>query len=261
MAPLAGLAAGEVSWISSILVYERTMRLQQATSRDDEFCFSLHEASMREYVEPVYGWDADFQRTYHAQWFEPDRLLIIEDDDGPAVGVLDVSDEGDHLYLSRIEILPEEQGRGLGTAVVGDLLRRGRMVRLHVFTNNARARGSTNGLASRSKARESERIGSRCSIQARRPTGPRPDSLHHLVEVPAVGHALRFMFCPASSNHVGWAARPKVSARSGARARRTLAPEQGDERTPFIGDLVSWATSPQSAMALTWPPSWLGTSR
>lgn len=95
---------------------------------------------MREYVEPIYGWDADVQRGYHAQWFEPDRLLIIEDDGGRAVGVLDVSDAGDHLYLSRIEIMPEHQGRGLGTDVVGALLKRGRKVRLDVLPNNVRAR-------------------------------------------------------------------------------------------------------------------------
>jgi len=60
---------------------------------------------------------------YHAEWFEPDRLLIIEDDDGRAVGVLDVRDQGDHLFLARIELLPEAQGHEIGTAVVGDLLR------------------------------------------------------------------------------------------------------------------------------------------
>ena len=96
---------------------------------------------MREYVESMYGgWDADYQRSHHAGWFEPDRLSIIEDDDGRAIGVLDVSDKGDHLYLGRIEILPEAQGRGIGTAVIRDLLGRGRVVRLHVFTNNVRAR-------------------------------------------------------------------------------------------------------------------------
>jgi ribosomal protein S18 acetylase RimI-like enzyme len=115
------------------------MRLRPATIRDDSFCFALHEASMREYVEPVYGWDADVQRAFHDEWFDPDRLSIVEDDAGRPVGVLEVSDEGDHLYLSRIELLPDAQGRGLGTAVVGELLR-GRMVRLRVFANNVRAR-------------------------------------------------------------------------------------------------------------------------
>lgn len=116
------------------------MRLRQATAADDEFCFRLHVAAMREYIEPMYGWDNDFQRRHHVGWFDADRLQIIEDETGRAVGVVDVSDEGDHLYLSRIEVLPEAQGRGLGTALIRDLIERGRTVRLHVFTTNVRAR-------------------------------------------------------------------------------------------------------------------------
>jgi ribosomal protein S18 acetylase RimI-like enzyme len=70
----------------------------------------------------------------------PIAYLIIEDDAGNDVGVVDVSDVGDHLYLSRIEVLPQAQGRGLGTSILLDLIGRGRTVRLHVFTNNVRAR-------------------------------------------------------------------------------------------------------------------------
>jgi GNAT superfamily N-acetyltransferase len=95
------------------------VRLRPATDADDAFCFELNEVSLREYIEPIYGWDMDAQRMYHARWFDPARLTIIEDG-GDAIGVLDVSDEGDHLYLSRIEILPEVQGRGVGTAVMRD---------------------------------------------------------------------------------------------------------------------------------------------
>jgi ribosomal protein S18 acetylase RimI-like enzyme len=53
---------------------------------------------------------------------------------------LDVSDEGDHLYPSRIEILPEVQDRDIGTGVIRDLLQEGRTIRLHVFRNNVGAR-------------------------------------------------------------------------------------------------------------------------
>jgi ribosomal protein S18 acetylase RimI-like enzyme len=116
------------------------MRLRRATDDDDPFCLALHEQAMREYVEPIYGWDNEVQRAYHAAWFDPDRLSIIEEDDGRRVGVLDVTDEHDHLYLARIEILPRAQGRGLGSAALRDLLRRGRPIRLHVFSNNVRAR-------------------------------------------------------------------------------------------------------------------------
>ena len=120
--------------------HTREVRLRPATSQDDAFCFRLEEATMREYIEPIYGWDVDEQRRQHAGWFKADRLSIIEDDDGTAIGVLDVRDKGDHLYVSRIEVLPEAQGRGVGTAVMEGLMRQGRTIRLRVFTNNVRAR-------------------------------------------------------------------------------------------------------------------------
>jgi ribosomal protein S18 acetylase RimI-like enzyme len=138
------------------------VRLRPATDADDDFCFRLNLATMRDYVEPIYGWDVDVQRRYHDEWFEADRLSIIEDDDGTAIGVLDVSDEGGHLYLSRIEVLPEVQGRGVGTAVMEGLIRQGRAIRLHVFTNNIRARASTRGSDSSSTATRRMSITSRC---------------------------------------------------------------------------------------------------
>jgi ribosomal protein S18 acetylase RimI-like enzyme len=104
---------------------------------------------MREYVEPIYGWDPDRQRKYLAEWFDADRISIVEGDEGAPIGVVDVSDESDYLYLSRIEILPEAQGRGFGSAVVRELISRGRTVRLHVFTNNVRARAFFEGLGFR----------------------------------------------------------------------------------------------------------------
>ncbi len=56
-------------------------RRRPASDADEAFCFELNEASMRKYVEPIYGWDADVQRAYHARWFQPARLTIVEDDD------------------------------------------------------------------------------------------------------------------------------------------------------------------------------------
>jgi ribosomal protein S18 acetylase RimI-like enzyme len=122
--------------------YDSRVRLRHATDADDDFCYRLNLAAMREYIEPIYGWDVEDQRSYHNQWFRANRgsISIIEDDEGAAIGALDLSDEGDHIYLSRIAILPEVQGRGVGTAVIDDLIGRGRTIRLHVFINNGRAR-------------------------------------------------------------------------------------------------------------------------
>jgi Tol biopolymer transport system component len=53
--------------------------MRRATVEDSEFCFALNEASLREYVEPIYGWDPAVQREYHDAWFDPDRLTVILD--------------------------------------------------------------------------------------------------------------------------------------------------------------------------------------
>jgi ribosomal protein S18 acetylase RimI-like enzyme len=115
--------------------------LRPATSNDSEFCYTLHRQSLGEVVAEVFGgWDDAVQRDFHAAWFEPARLNIIQDSHGTPLGVLDVREEFDHTYLSRIELLPEYQNRGIGSAVIQDLLADGREVRLHVFTVNVRAR-------------------------------------------------------------------------------------------------------------------------
>ena len=51
-----------------------------------------------------------------------------------------MSDKGDHLYVSRIEVMPEVQRRGIGTTVMDGVIGEGRTMRLRVFKNNVRAR-------------------------------------------------------------------------------------------------------------------------
>ena len=91
---------------------------------------------MGEIIIEVFGpWDEDVQRGFHDRWFDPDRVRIIQAD-GTDVGVLDHDDaEG---YLARIEILPDWQGLGIGSSIIGDLLAaaraRGGAIGLHAFT-------------------------------------------------------------------------------------------------------------------------------
>jgi ribosomal protein S18 acetylase RimI-like enzyme len=116
--------------------------LRPATAADDAFCYALHRAAMRPYVEAVWGWDEDVQRAFHARGFDSDRTRIVVVD-GVDVGALIVDDGPELTYLARIEILPSHQGRGIGGRLVGGLLRdaaaRGRAVELDVLAVNDRA--------------------------------------------------------------------------------------------------------------------------
>jgi ribosomal protein S18 acetylase RimI-like enzyme len=111
-----------------------------ATSVDSEFCLDLHYKAMGPLIVDIFGvWDPQVQKLFHIKWFDPVHVRIVESA-GISIGVLDVRDQRDHIYLSRIELLPEYQGRGIGTDLVRAVLARGQPVRLHVFRANTRAR-------------------------------------------------------------------------------------------------------------------------
>jgi ribosomal protein S18 acetylase RimI-like enzyme len=88
---------------------------------DRDFLFDLNEATMREQVEQVWGWDDAEQRAFLEARFQPDRWQIIQAH-GQDIGVLIVEEGDDEIYLAEIEILPEWQGRGIGAAIVRSLM-------------------------------------------------------------------------------------------------------------------------------------------
>jgi ribosomal protein S18 acetylase RimI-like enzyme len=97
---------------------------------------------MGPYVEQLWGWDDEVQRGFHDRGFDPDRTRIITVD-GRDVGSFTVDDSPDEIYLGRIQVLPECQGRGIGARLIRGLLdqaaARGVPVMLDVLTVNRRA--------------------------------------------------------------------------------------------------------------------------
>jgi len=123
-----------------------TWQLRPVTAADQQFLFALHRAAMGPYVTAIFGWDEAVQLGFHDRWFQRQQqggqaawtwIIVADGDD---VGVVQVHDEADHLYLSRIEVLPGWQGHGVGSGVIRALQAlahtRRRPVRLHVFDLN-----------------------------------------------------------------------------------------------------------------------------
>jgi ribosomal protein S18 acetylase RimI-like enzyme len=119
-----------------------TIKLRAATNADNEFCYQLHKAALGPYVSAIWGWDEEKQRASHARAFNPDRWQIITDD-GADIGMLDVVYRPDEIYLGRIEICPDHQGRGIGTRLISALMteatQKGQALTLEVLTVNERA--------------------------------------------------------------------------------------------------------------------------
>ncbi|MGW3359647.1 N-acetyltransferase family protein [Streptomyces bungoensis] len=151
-----------------------TVALRPANPADGEFCFRLHRAAMREYVDAVRGWDDEEQRAYHERAFAPGRWQIVTVD-GADAGLLIVEYRAREVYLTRIELHPDHQGRGIGAGLIrflaGAAARRGQSLVLDVLAVNTRALAFYRRHGFREEARHEEGA---TKVRMRRPAAPPP---------------------------------------------------------------------------------------
>jgi ribosomal protein S18 acetylase RimI-like enzyme len=99
----------------------------------------VRRAAFEPYVEEIWGWDDAYQRQLADREFDETPVEIIEER-GMPVGYLCVLRQEDHDFIDEIALLPEAQGRGVGSALVQDVMQaardRGVPVRLSVLVNN-----------------------------------------------------------------------------------------------------------------------------
>lgn len=133
--------------------------LRPAVASDSEFCFRLHKAAMGSYVAAVWGCDEQAQREFHTRAFDPGSWQIISAG-GADAGMISVDCGPGEIYLSRIELLPKYQGRGIGAGLVRELLdeaaRHGQELALDVLAVNERARALYRRLGLREVGRHGE---------------------------------------------------------------------------------------------------------
>jgi ribosomal protein S18 acetylase RimI-like enzyme len=114
--------------------------LRQATDNDYDFLYILNSATLKDYVLQTWGkWDEEWQSARFRANFDPSEYQIIVVN-GHDVGEIILVERETDLYIASVEILPECQGRGIGTAVIKDILaqadRAGLAVALQVLKVN-----------------------------------------------------------------------------------------------------------------------------
>jgi N-acetylglutamate synthase-like GNAT family acetyltransferase len=119
------------------------LKLRKATTSDSEFAYQTKKAAFRQYVERVWGWDEEEQRRLHARRYALQEFSVIQLS-GVDVGIMAINRESDCLKLNQMFVLPEYQGRGIGTActmrVIEDAAASELPVRLRVLKVNSRAK-------------------------------------------------------------------------------------------------------------------------
>jgi putative acetyltransferase len=117
--------------------------LRQAVEADFEFVKTLHHETLREYVEPLWGWDEVVQDQQVREIFKPQEFKIMEID-RREIGILVTEHGKEEVVLASISIIPILQGMGIGTKVIKEVLRiareKGLTVSLAVLKTNSSAK-------------------------------------------------------------------------------------------------------------------------
>lgn len=97
------------------------LNLRPAAESDRAFARELHHACYRPWVEPIFGWDLERQDRFFAESWAPQERSMVELR-GKAIGSFSVSDRGSYILIADIEVHPDHQGRGVGTALLRRML-------------------------------------------------------------------------------------------------------------------------------------------
>lgn len=98
--------------------------LRPATDQDIEFLYNLEREGMKPYVIATWGdWDEEHFSKYHAEKMETAQYEIVVVD-GLDAGALHLIDKDTEITIKQIFVAPEFRNKGLGTAVLRDVIRK-----------------------------------------------------------------------------------------------------------------------------------------
>lgn len=97
-------------------------RLRTCTEADADFVVSLIETVMRGHAERTWGrWDPAYHLAeFHRAFGRLDHSIVFCD--GAAAGYLAIDHRDGAVYLQWLLLLPAYQQRGIGSAIVADLI-------------------------------------------------------------------------------------------------------------------------------------------
>ena len=94
------------------------MNVRPATPADTPFLKELHQRAYRDVIVRQVGyWDGTAQDYWFTKGLAEADFSVVEEN-GEPVGAIALQDTPERLYIAELQILPEWQARGLGTALL-----------------------------------------------------------------------------------------------------------------------------------------------
>ena len=97
--------------------------LRQGTECDMSFAFEAKRQALGPYIRSKWGWSEEFQLALHKQrWSEKPWFLILLEN--TPIGTVSIQEEPDFIRFGEFYLLPEYQGKGLGSEILASVLKR-----------------------------------------------------------------------------------------------------------------------------------------
>ena len=113
---------------------------RKVSADDYEYIYHLKKEAYKKYVEENFGvWDEEQQRQFFDRFFDVYKFgMYVITQNGTDIGFYNFELNDDVYEIGNICIIPEYQNRGIGTAILKDILseNKDREVRLQYFKQN-----------------------------------------------------------------------------------------------------------------------------
>jgi ribosomal protein S18 acetylase RimI-like enzyme len=123
--------------------FRENLELRPASDADKPALFTLHCETMRQAIEATWEWNEAWQREDFDRRFAACLVSVIEIQ-GHMAGAIWIEPDPQRIYIAELQVRPEWQGRGIGTAVLERTIAEGAAhgvpVELSVLEANPRAR-------------------------------------------------------------------------------------------------------------------------
>lgn len=119
-------------------------KTRPATPGDHDLIYGLKAASIRPYVEKIWGWDEEYQRGEFDRDFSAIEEYQVIEVDGRFAGFVQACCAYPFYEINEIHLLPEYRGKGIGSnllwRVQNEHVARGEWLRIGCFKENHRAK-------------------------------------------------------------------------------------------------------------------------
>jgi GNAT superfamily N-acetyltransferase len=97
------------------------IKLIPADEKYREFSYQVMKVAEGEYVALLFGWDEDVQRDIHGKAWRQQKPDVITYD-GELIGTIAAIESEDCIEVGQFFILPDYQGKGIGTYLLKRIL-------------------------------------------------------------------------------------------------------------------------------------------